>query len=718
MKKFLITISFVLFKTLSFATIYYVSASIGSDSNPGTMAAPFLTVQKCLNKVLAGDTCFIRAGTYNESLIIKTSGVKGALIIIKNYNGELAIINSGSSMSLKTNGKQSWYVIDGLRFISTISGGDGTYTIDLSSVGLSNGWPWSNAIGVGNSNITLQNCYVQGAMNLYGSNNTVQNCEFNGRNMLPDAIHSYLAASTHTLIKNNTIHDYLFRAVWIMSNADSAWVVGNNVYNTGHGIDIDGAARPVRYCHILHNIVTNSGGGSSHTNYGCALFLEDAFNAVVDGNLLYNSSAGDGIYVINYGVTSGNPPWHTDGNIEYRTQDLNMVISNNVIYGNGDAAIQASSVSGIMLYNNTISGKINMNCETGVTIYSQRWVVKNNIFTGSNGSAWYAQNAVSFSTSTFSNNLYWNVTAASGDTSLSADPKFVSTSDFHLQASSPAINAGYNLNSIVPVDFEGVPRPQDTIYDIGAFEYISPMLCIGKVPARPDTIMGNLIVCQGTSNTYSTSAIIGATNYTWKLPDGWTGTSTTNTIITKAGTTGGNITVIANNECDSSSAAKIISVTVNPTPATPMITLNSDVLQSNTTNGNQWYSGNSIIKNASDETYVPSQKGDYYVVITLNGCPSKSSNIITVNPTGIDETIDNIVISVYPNPANNKLTIEISQTLKSGIVSISDLNGQELINLQIKDSKNEIDISNLTCGVYIVKLYTIKSVVVKKILKK
>jgi len=54
-------------------------------------------------------------------------------------------------------------------------------------------------------------------------------------------------------------------------------------------------------------------------------------NAVIDGNLVYGSSGADGIYIINYGVGGGNPTWNTDGNIEYRTQDLNAVISNNVI---------------------------------------------------------------------------------------------------------------------------------------------------------------------------------------------------------------------------------------------------------------------------------------------------------------------------------------------------------------------------------------------------
>ena len=45
------------------ATDYYVSTA-GSDSNAGTMAAPWATLQKGINTAVAGDTVYIRGGTY------------------------------------------------------------------------------------------------------------------------------------------------------------------------------------------------------------------------------------------------------------------------------------------------------------------------------------------------------------------------------------------------------------------------------------------------------------------------------------------------------------------------------------------------------------------------------------------------------------------------------------------------------------------------------
>ncbi len=45
------------------ATNYFVATN-GSDSNSGTIDKPFATLDKAQSKVMAGDTVYIRQGTY------------------------------------------------------------------------------------------------------------------------------------------------------------------------------------------------------------------------------------------------------------------------------------------------------------------------------------------------------------------------------------------------------------------------------------------------------------------------------------------------------------------------------------------------------------------------------------------------------------------------------------------------------------------------------
>ncbi|KXK41697.1 MAG: PKD domain-containing protein, partial [Bacteroidetes bacterium OLB11] len=72
-------------------------------------------------------------------------------------------------------------------------------------------------------------------------------------------------------------------------------------------------------------------------------------------------------------------------------------------------------------------------------------------------------------------------------------------------------------------------------------------------------------MCEGSTNTYSVTPIPEATSYTWTLPNGWTGMSTTNTITATASVNSGNITCQANYLCGSSAAVSL-AVTVNPNP--------------------------------------------------------------------------------------------------------------------------------------------------------
>jgi hypothetical protein len=75
------------------AGTYYVATN-GSNSNPGTSSQPWRTVAYAASKMVAGDTTYVRGGTYNEGVIqFGKSGTSSAPIKLLNVSGEFPIIN-------------------------------------------------------------------------------------------------------------------------------------------------------------------------------------------------------------------------------------------------------------------------------------------------------------------------------------------------------------------------------------------------------------------------------------------------------------------------------------------------------------------------------------------------------------------------------------------------------------------------------------------------
>ncbi|MBK9356600.1 MAG: hypothetical protein IPN08_04275 [Bacteroidales bacterium] len=98
------------------------------------------------------------------------------------------------------------------------------------------------------------------------------------------------------------------------------------------------------------------------------------------------------------------------------------------------------------------------------------------------------------------------------------------------------------------------------------------------VPAQPDPITGNNPVCQGSSQTYSVTAVPFVV-YTWAVPAGWTitGGQGTNTVTVSAGNTTGVISVTPSNDCGTGTArTSTITVDVALPSATTAITGNTN----------------------------------------------------------------------------------------------------------------------------------------------
>ena len=228
--------------------------------------------------------------------------------------------------------------------------------------------------------------------------------------------------------------------------------------------------------------------------------------------------------------------------------------------------------------------------------------------------------------------------------------------------------------------------------------------CNVNADASPDTT-----ICKGNS------AILNATGngtFHWSTEE-----TTQDIIVSPTTTTSYFVTVTSPNGTCAEYAS--VTVTVYPLPSTPVITLHDDTLISNVTSGNQWYNSNGLIDGATGNAYVPEETGDYYVIVTNDGCVSDTSNIIQVIITGVAGNKEITEVKIYPNPAKDKLFVEITQTsqIKELSVFLYDLKGQMQLQQLIQQSKTEIDISDFAKGIYILKVRNTDGVIVKRIMK-
>ncbi|MBZ5658695.1 MAG: DUF1565 domain-containing protein, partial [Acidobacteriia bacterium] len=73
---------------------FYV-APTGNDSNPGTQAAPWRTIQHAADTARAGSTVNVRGGIYEELVSINASGnATDGFITVRSYPGETAVLEA------------------------------------------------------------------------------------------------------------------------------------------------------------------------------------------------------------------------------------------------------------------------------------------------------------------------------------------------------------------------------------------------------------------------------------------------------------------------------------------------------------------------------------------------------------------------------------------------------------------------------------------------
>lgn len=198
------------------AATYYVATG-GSDSNPGTEAAPFKTIQKGADVARAGDTVMVLPGTYNEAVKQKNDGTA---------SGRIRLV-SQTKWGAKVIGRSSHFVFTSLGDYVDIEGFD--VTGDNSAyVGIAVHGSYSRILYNHVHNIRAPNCTSNGGAGIMTPNYASVNKDMIG-NVVHDIGTAHLSPSTPYC---NFIHG-------IYHGTRGGKVQNNIVYNTsGAGIHL------------------------------------------------------------------------------------------------------------------------------------------------------------------------------------------------------------------------------------------------------------------------------------------------------------------------------------------------------------------------------------------------------------------------------------------------------------------------------------------------
>jgi hypothetical protein len=158
-----------------------------------------------------------------------------------------------------------------------------------------------------------------------------------------------------------------------------------------------------------------------------------------------------------------------------------------------------------------------------------------------------------------------------------------------------------------------------------------------------------------------------------------------------------------------SSRQIIITKSAFQKPPTPTIVRDSvGNLTSNYSTGNQWYKDGVAIAGATDVKFKPLTNASYTVTTVQNGCASLKGSSYFFLVTDIINLEDNQFIKVMPNPYVSNLYLNFFlikyNTLNADIFDFST--GRMVANRKNLYSGTNLDIANLSSGIYIVKVYS------------
>lgn len=495
-----------MYSSSTYGTHYFVSIT-GDNSHTGLSEdEAWLTIQKALNSVSAGDTIFITEGTYTGQMIWNVSGEPEAYITLMNYEDDLVILDAsslGNNIEFMFLQNMQYVRIEGLQF----TGHNGNYQPIINCYGE------NNAIEIKHCKFYNTNCNDSYAILIegYGNNFIIEDNIF--ENLEGENAVGILCIGTDEEIPltNIVIHGN------ILNNIDPAPSEGIAVNG-----NINGFVISENTLSDINNIGIVMIGGEDWVNENDSVNIARngicKWNTVKDANSIYGGGYAAGIYVdggqdiiVENNIVTGSDIGLEIGCENHGFNAKNIIVRNNILYKNEKSGLgfggydypTTGKVSDCKFYGNTVFDNDSLLTDFGQLWiqYAENCTVENNIFYASASSVllsaydwnfhelgtqlkynlYYSESGIEqylFDHEVFHTLADYQTASLEDENSFFAQPLFVNSDifDFHITEKSPAHNAG-NPDYIADLnefDMDSTSRNFDRI-DIGADEFNSSL---------------------------------------------------------------------------------------------------------------------------------------------------------------------------------------------------------------------------------------------------